>query len=291
VSDEVRGLLARHMPGYEVRSVDEVDGGLDNAAHEVNGELIFRVSKEADPARRAEATRREAELLATVAAPSTLPIPKPVFADPEVGVLAYFKLPGLPLMDHPVADPARLSPALGGFLFRLHRTPLSKVRHLVERDAHPLKAWRWGAERDYRKIVGYLSTAARRRVEDFLGRTPPAEPRAAVFCHNDLGTEHVLVDVGANAVTGIIDWGDAAITDPARDLALLYRDLGPEVFDLTLAHYGGPFDDADRERTAYYARCKLLEDIAYGLSTTGARRYAVAGLAHLDWTFGGSRWA
>jgi aminoglycoside phosphotransferase (APT) family kinase protein len=111
------------------------------------------------------------------------------------------------------------------------------------------------------------------------------EPQVAVFCHNDLGVEHVLVDVGASAVTGIIDWTDAAIADPARDLAPIYRDLGPEVFDLTLAHYGGRFDDADRERAVFYARCKLLEDIAYGVRTPGARRYAETGLAHLARTF------
>lgn len=130
-----------------------------------------------------------------------------------------------------------------------------------------------------------MPLAARPSVEDFLARTPPAEPRVAAFCHNDLGTEHVLVDVEANAITGVIDWTDAAIADPLRDLALIYRDLGPEVFDLTLAHYGGRFDDADRERAVFYARCKLLEDIAYGVRTPGAGRYAEAGLAHLARTF------
>jgi hypothetical protein len=35
-----------------------------------------------------------------------------------------------------------------------------------------------------------------------------------------------------------------------RDLALIYRDLGPEVFRLTLAHYGGRFDGADREQSS-----------------------------------------
>jgi aminoglycoside phosphotransferase (APT) family kinase protein len=123
-------------------------------------------------------------------------------------------------------------------------------------------------------------------VENFLERTPPAEPRAAVFCHNDLGAEHVLVDVKTNTVTGVIDWADAAVSDPARDLALVYRDLGPEVFELTLAYYGQPFDDADRERALFYARCKLIEDIAYGLGSPGAQRYAEAGFAHLARTFG-----
>jgi aminoglycoside phosphotransferase (APT) family kinase protein len=95
----------------------------------------------------------------------------------------------------------------------------------------------------------------------------------------------LLVDVEAWTVTGVIDWADAAITDPARDLAMIYRDLGPDVFDLTLEHYGGRFDDADRGRAAFYARCKLLEDAAHGFAAPDARRYAETALAHLDRTF------
>jgi aminoglycoside phosphotransferase (APT) family kinase protein len=283
--DEIRALLARHLTDYQVRSVAEMGEGSDNAAYEVNGELVVRYSKEADPAIRDESTRREAELLAAVAELSTLPVPEPVFADTEVGVLAYFKLPGVSLMDHPVVEPARLAPALGAFLGRLHRTPPEKVKSLVGRDIYPLAAWRRDAERDYRRIAGEVPSAARPPIENFLGRTPPVEPRVEAFCHNDLGAEHVLVDVRANAVTGVIDWTDAAITDPTRDFAMIYRDLGPQTFDLTLAHYGGRFDDADRERAVFYARCKLLEDIAYGVRTPGARRYAETGLAHLARTF------
>jgi len=282
--DEIRTLLPRHLPGYEARSITRLGGGLDNAAYEVNGELIVRASKETDPALRSESTQREAQLLAVVAGLSTLPVPEPVFVDAEAGLLAYVKLPGVPLIDHPVTEPARLAPALGWFLSRLHQAPLEKVEELVGWDAYPLLAWREDTERDYREIVEHISAAARPLVEDFLGRTPPAEPRAAAFCHNDLGAEHVLVHVEANAVTGIIDWTDAAITDPARDLALIYRDLGPEFFELMVACYDGRFDNADRERAVFYARCKLLEDIAYGVRT-GARPYAEAGLAHLARTF------
>jgi aminoglycoside phosphotransferase (APT) family kinase protein len=190
-------------------------------------------------------------------------------------------------LEHPVVQPARLAAPLGGFLSHLHQTPVEKVEELVERDTYPLLEWRRDAERDYRKIVEYIPAAARRPVEDFLGSMPPAEPRAAAFCHNDLGAEHVLVDIEASALTGVIDWSDAAIADSVHDLALIYRGLGPEVFELTLGYYEGPFDDAvDRERAVFYARCALLEDIAYGLSTPGARRYAEAGLAHLARTFG-----
>jgi hypothetical protein len=46
---EIRTLLARRLPGYEVRSVRGLGEGLDNAAHEVNGELIVRTSKDDGP--------------------------------------------------------------------------------------------------------------------------------------------------------------------------------------------------------------------------------------------------
>lgn len=284
--DEIRTLLARNLPEYEIRSVTGLGEGLDNAAHEVNGELIVRTSKETDPARRAASTRREADLLAVAASISTLPVPEPVFADPEAGAIAYRSLPGLPLMDRPVAEPPLLAPELGRFLGHLHGASLEKLEGLVERDLYHLAAWLEDAEEDYRGVSKRLPAEARRQIEDFLEHSPPAEPQTLAFCHNDLGAEHVLVDTEANAVTGIIDWGDAAITDPARDLALVYRDLGPEVFELTLAHYGGDFDDADRERAIFYARCKLVEDLAYGLGNPGAERYAEVGLSHLDRTFG-----
>jgi len=90
----------------------------------------------------------------------------------------------------------------------------------------------------------------------------------------------VLVAVEANALTGVIDWTDAGIADPVRDLALIYRHLGLEIFELTLAHYEGHFDDTDRERAVFSVRCKLLEDITYGVRT-GARRYAKAGLTYV----------
>ena len=52
-----------------------------------------------------------------------------------------------------------------------------------------------------------------------------------------------------------------------------------------MAHYEGPFDGFDRERAIFYARCKLIEDLAHGLGTPSARWYAEAALSHLARTF------
>jgi hypothetical protein len=73
MTEEIRTLLARHLPGHKIRCVTGLGEGLDNATFEVDGELVVRKSKEADPALRADAIRRETALLAAVARISTLP--------------------------------------------------------------------------------------------------------------------------------------------------------------------------------------------------------------------------
>jgi aminoglycoside phosphotransferase (APT) family kinase protein len=98
-----------------------------------------------------------------------------------------------------VVEPARLAAPLGRFLSGLHEAPVEMFAPLVPRDTVPLTAWRDEAEVSYRTVVDHIPVEARRTVEDLLGRTPPAEPRTASFCHNDLGSEHVLVDAEATA--------------------------------------------------------------------------------------------
>jgi aminoglycoside phosphotransferase (APT) family kinase protein len=100
------------------------------------------------------------------------------------------------------------------------------------------------------------------------------------LAHNDLGIEHVLVDPETLQVTGVIDWADAAIADPARDNALLYRDLGPAALEACARGA----DEAVLGRARFHARCGLLEDLAYGLEEN-RRPYVDKSLLALTWLF------
>jgi hypothetical protein len=44
VTNEIRAVLTRHLPGYEIRSLAKLGAGLDNVVYEVNGELVVRLS-------------------------------------------------------------------------------------------------------------------------------------------------------------------------------------------------------------------------------------------------------
>ncbi|GAA2210167.1 hypothetical protein GCM10009850_056260 [Nonomuraea monospora] len=282
MTGDIRALLARHLPDYRVRSVSRLGHGLDNFVYEVNDELLVRRSRVADP----QANRQEVARLAAVRELSPLPVPEVVFADDETGTIAYRKLPGTPLNQHRNGNltPAALAEPLGAFLSAIHGAIPGTMRDLAPLDVYPAPTLLQDAELDYRDVEQHVPEAQRPLVERFLHHDPPDEPPSLRFCHNDLGAEHVLVDPATSTITGIIDWTDAAITDPAHDFALIYRDLGPDVFELTLEHYEFTVTEEDRERILFYARCALIEDLAYGLST-GPRHYADAALTHLPWTF------
>jgi aminoglycoside phosphotransferase (APT) family kinase protein len=248
----------------QVESVVPLGAGLDNVAYEVNGELIVRVAR--DP----RLVEREARLLAFLGPVSPLPVPRPLFAGE--GCLVYRKLPGTPLLDLPRVSPSSIVGVLGSFLAALHALPVADMAELVDIDVQPLPEWLADALSLYPRVAATVPVMYRRLVESFLDTAPPPSDFAPVFSHNDLGIEHVLVDPHGT-VTGIIDWSDAAIVDPAYDFGLLYRDLGPF-----------PLDPALAARAVFYARCGVLEDLAYGLDT-GRRPYVDKSLAALEWLF------
>ena len=100
-------------------------------------------------------------------------------------------------------------------------------------------------------------------VDDFLVLERPATPRRVTFCHNDLGDEHIVMGAGGAEVAGVIDWSDAILGDPARDLALLWLDFGTVVVDNVLAGYQGPVEGDLRARSWWYAAHAGVEGLTY----------------------------
>ncbi len=83
----------------------------------------------------------------------------------------------------------------------------------------------------------------------------------------------------------MIDWSDAAVTDPALDFARLYRDFGPDFRTQVVNAYGGlPETDDVRERITFFARCAALEDLAYGREHRRSE-YTRAAERSLAWLF------
>jgi aminoglycoside phosphotransferase (APT) family kinase protein len=285
---QVRAVVERHLPDVPVESVLVLGTGRENTAYEVNGSLVVRFSTEPDPGRRAELVENEAKLLSMVAHVSPVPVPAPRFVDPASGCLAYDKLGGTPLLAVPPAAAAPhvegLAAELGSLLAALHAVPLERAAVLADPDEFPLSSWLAEAA-SFQAVCGERIPAAHRAaVRRFLSAPPPADDYEPVFSHNDLGIEHVLVDEATWRVSGVIDWTDAAIVDPAFDFGKLLRDLGPTALITALRHYDR--GDAERisERATFYARCTVFEDLAHGIATD-QDAYVAKCRASIAWLF------
>jgi aminoglycoside phosphotransferase (APT) family kinase protein len=202
--------------------VDDFDDGWDMTARLVEGLWVERSPRR--PGIEPQA-RREAALLPWLAPQLPLPVPVPRIVSEAPLVLRHAYLPGEPC---PGTSPAH-GRAVGGFLRALHAVDTDQAL------AHGAR----GAESS--------SAAARaireRMAVDVLPRLPPtvvddgasllerlavraARPPQARLAHGDLGPTHIRVT--GNDVTGIIDWGDSGIGDPAIDLAWTAYGAGPE---------------------------------------------------------------
>ena len=289
-SEGIREAVSTLLPGYSIDTIEQLGSGTDHVAYEINGELIVRFTEEVDLERRAELIRREHELLAAVAQVSPLPVPEPVSSDPELGCLAYLKIQGTPLLVAPaperLAHAESIATTLGDFLTAIHSISGERIPDLVPSDDQSMREWKLEAASLYATVSELIPVANRGPIETFLRARPPQERHSMAFSHNDLGIEHVLVDPATWTITGVIDWSDAAFVDPACDFGLLCRDLGPAALDAALRSYRNKVEQVDalRERAAFYARCSVFEDLAYGVERD-LTPYTDKSLAALEWLF------
>ncbi len=104
---------------------------------------------------------------------------------------------------------------------------------------------------------------------------PAQEP---VLVHGDLHLRHLLVD-SSGAATGVIDWGDLCLADPAVDLSIAYAAFtGPSRAAL-LERYGGIEPQRElRARVLALFLCAALAEYALDEGRTALLAESVAGL-------------
>jgi aminoglycoside phosphotransferase (APT) family kinase protein len=170
----------------------------------INGPWIHRSPRRPEVRARLLA---EATLLPWLAPQLPLPVPVP---EPTEDGVRHLMLIGDPIDRFTV----ELGRDLGSFLRALHAVdPGQAVAHAAL-DADAAAAEKAVFLADCRtRVLPLLPPAQRSKAADLLDRVGGA--RTALI-HCDFGPDHILVADGR--ITGIIDWTDAQIGDPAVDL-------------------------------------------------------------------------
>jgi aminoglycoside phosphotransferase (APT) family kinase protein len=226
--------------------IREIQEGWDSLVLDVDGEWIVRVPRRAEVR---EWMAKEVRLLAELA--PALPVPVPGFEVVEdagdVFFVAYRKLPGEPVGDPPVS----LAPELGRFLAALHGFQPS----------FELPRYRDPVERFRREVLPLLERDERRRAEAMF--EPCMSSPAFVLLHADLGPSHILHD--GPSLTGVIDWSDASLGDPALDFAWLLNGTSEPFAEALLDAYTREPDPGLHERALFYHRLGPWHEVLHGL--------------------------
>jgi aminoglycoside phosphotransferase (APT) family kinase protein len=288
-------LIRAQFPPLAAGRVTVLETGWDNTALVVDGAWLFRFPRRAIAL---PGVRREIDLLPRLAAVLPLAVPDPEFVgQPSPQYPWPFwgarLLPGHELAEAGLADSRRgaLAAALGRFLRALHEPGL--VASLgAGLPADPMRRGspqvRAGRARDtVGRLVRRGVVPADGDVDGLLDRAAAATVTVApapgdaglVMSHGDLHLRHVLVD-DAGAATGVIDWGDLCLADPAVDLSIAYAGFAGQPRAELLAAYGRPVSAAQElaARACAVSITASLAEYAADEGRAALLRESVAGL-------------
>ncbi|MEC3957349.1 phosphotransferase [Nocardia sp. CDC153] len=174
---------------------------------------------------------RETRLLPWLAPRLPLPVPIPELVSESPFVVRHAVVRGEPIDSYTAEN----GEALGRFLRALHSTPPGEATELgLPADTHTRRERAWADTRCRREVLPLLPDSLTSPATALLDRILAAPADTVV--HADLGPEHVLAEAGR--ISGIIDFGDAHLGDPAIDFAWALFGTSPEFADALTETYG-----------------------------------------------------
>lgn len=221
--------------------------GWDFIAIILDNKLVFRFPRhkgEYGPKDLAQ----EAEFLKHMKKKLPLPIPQYNYIAKNAAFVGYDIVPG---REFSIYQYRRLNPAqkqkaardLAEFLSALHGIPLNRIKKFNLKKHNDLQEFnvtkRALPKKELPKVKKYLS----------LWEAIVKEKTPQALIHADIFSEHIIIN--HKKISGIIDFTDRTIFDPAEDFTGLWY-FGPKFVNLVYQHYQGPKDDNFLYRAKIY---------------------------------------
>lgn len=291
----VTRVIARQFPELAALPVTFIGEGYDSRAFRV-GDVIVRFPKRAEVLTW---SHKEQALLPLIASRFAITVPRfGWFGEPDDDVMyafaGYRAVPGTPcdFLDGTEArDPITAGRQLGQFLRALHAVPLDEAEacgvergraadprqpaararvalSLIASYATPSEFARWDEAFAAHAVggAGTVDAIAHDRSRDC----------APCLIHADLLPEHILIEPTTGQLSGVIDWADASIGDPAGDLVAAF--MQPSLLDTDAAldawSGGEAIDPATLARARLFACCVSVIESQGPHTADDARRRA-----------------
>jgi aminoglycoside phosphotransferase (APT) family kinase protein/8-oxo-dGTP pyrophosphatase MutT (NUDIX family) len=234
--------------------------GWDSHASIVEGRWLDRMPRFPDAASQ---LRTETRLMPRLSPLLPLPTPVPVLLDESPLRVRHVLLPGEPVQG-PTPLTADQGRRLGEFLRVLHDMPVNIYVETGVPDGVAARAELLATlERMLHRITPMLPEHLQESGRELLRRV--ALPTPGTLVHGDLADSHVLIH--DDAVSGIIDWSDARVGDPALDLGWALYGTPDPFAEAVATTYG--VTDAELVRALDWFRLVPWYDVLWGLGPGG----------------------
>lgn len=243
-----------------------IEAGWDSHVQLVDGRFIERGPRRPDVAGK---LRMEVAVMGWLAPQLPLAVPVPVLVQDDPLRIRHELVPGAPVERLGAAA----GTALGGFVRALHDIDVAgAVSHGLQApsDASGMRAHEVAR---FRTAVMPLLPPDRHAAATALLDAMLQAPTDTVV-HGDLGPEHVLAD--GDRLSGVIDFSDAHVGDPAVDLAWALHTDDPE-FNRAFAAAYGPGADVVA-RSVLWHRLGPWYEVTHGFDLQD-RGFVASGLA------------
>jgi aminoglycoside 2''-phosphotransferase len=247
-----------------VSNVTTHDNGDDFFVVEINHEWMFRFPRQEIASK---ALQVEKAFLARFKTISPLPVPDHQYIENDF--VGYPKIQGTALsvelfQNLSKASRERIARQMGQFLSAVHNFPVDEAKRLGLTEGWD--GWHEKIIRNFREAVApALSPSAQKPamtcIEQML-----AEPFESTVIHGDFALEdHVFFDEERGELSGVIDFADATLNDPAHDFQNILEYGGEEFFEAVMSHYRGKEDPALLKRTRLRIEARPMFEASYSL--------------------------
>ncbi|MCM3597336.1 phosphotransferase [Metabacillus idriensis] len=256
-------LITNDFPKLHPVRAKLLGKGFDNTVFEVNGRYVFRFPRRQIAVDLLQTEERLLPILPDMG----IAIPVPIFSgspglDYQWPYLGYSYLQGQTPAHLTEKQRTEMAIPLARFLRSLHAFPVEQALGAgVKNDTlgrlnmnKRIPMLRETAEKLCRIRPESLPVI---QLQSYAGQLEPIdEASEKCLVHGDLHIRNILVTKDGS-LSGIIDWGDTHIGDPAVDLSAVYSLLPPEARLLFFEEYG-----RINETTAALARFKAVYTLA-----------------------------
>ncbi|MHA1187614.1 MAG: phosphotransferase family protein, partial [Candidatus Heimdallarchaeota archaeon] len=222
---------------------------------ELKKKYILRVSdRDFRNAHGCEMLQREATILDFLSYRLDLAVPKILYLNESSNLpfSIHKKIPGKSLNfvsdKLSIKEKKNLAAEIGQFLSELHSEEIKedyldrfpKEKKIIDNEFDKNFKMKWVSRYIEARIFAYPYLTKTQQdwltnlFEEFL-RNNENFVFSPKIAHNDFDTSNILIDPRKKNVTGIIDFEDCRVSDPAADL--LFFDEGPEFLEALLANY------------------------------------------------------